>query len=334
MTSQHIAASTQEALSDDSPSRAAAQAEFFCIVCGQDSTPEREEAQVNCNVRAFSHESFWVWRCRSCGSLHARDPVDLAHYYAGYPFFDLPDDWRVRAIYAQQLRRLERAGLKRGQSLLDYGCGSGAFVRHARREGYADAVGFDEYSELFRDPAALERTYDCVLSQDVIEHVSDPHAHVDRLVGLTNPGGIVAIGTPNAEALDLSRVDEYRHALHLPYHRHILSKRAVLSSCARRGLHLRLYFPTQYANTRIPFLNSPFYRFFMKKMDDSLDCLFDPPRLAPIFAELPRALCLGLAGSYFAEETDVMFLFEKPVAEASVQSGRLGACESDGGRVA
>lgn len=315
MTTRSIVESIQAALPKDWPRSSSSQPETLCIVCGHESSAEREERQVRSNVRAYAHESFWVWRCSECRSLHARDAVDLAHYYAGYPFFELPEDWRVRAIYSRQLGRLEAAGLRHGDSLLDYGCGSGAFLRHARRAGYSEAAGFDEYSQEFREPSVLERSYDCVLSQDVIEHVPDPHAHMDTLVSLTNPGGLIAIGTPNAEALDLSRAEEYRHALHLPYHRHILSKSALLGLGARRGLRLTRYLPTQYANTRIPFLNSPFYRFFMKRMDDSLDCLFDPPQLGPLVSRLPQALYLGLVGSYFAEETDVMFLFRKPLGE-------------------
>jgi 2-polyprenyl-3-methyl-5-hydroxy-6-metoxy-1,4-benzoquinol methylase len=170
----------------------------------------------------------------------------------------MPDDWRVHALHAEQLRRLEEVGLRRGQRVLDYGCGSGAFLRHLRQNGYDGAAGYDEYSGPFGDRSVLASRYACVLCQDVIEHVAHPLTLIDQLARHTEPGGIVAIGTPNAEAIDLRYPGEYRHALHLPFHRHILSRTALIHAAERRGLRLERYYPTQYANTRMPFLNSAF----------------------------------------------------------------------------
>jgi SAM-dependent methyltransferase len=284
----------------------------YCVVCGASGAAlVSESCRVGCNVRAFSLDTFAVWRCADCQSIHALDEVDLSHYYSGYPFFALPDDWRIRAIYSNQLRRLEKAGVRREDQILDYGCGSGAFVSYLVRRGYVNARGYDEYSETFRDRSVLDARYDCVLSQDVLEHVSDPRHLIAQLARIAKPGGVIAIGTPNAEAIDLTRAEHYRHALHLPYHRHILSKAALLEIGSAQGLLFERYYPTQYANTRWPFLNSRFYRFFMQRLDDTLDCLLDPPVLGPIFARLPQALFWGLFGSLLAEETDIMIVFRR-----------------------
>ena len=113
-----------------------------CAVCGAGGRRVvAEVGDVSCNVRAYSSEHFRLWRCASCRSIHAEDDVDLAHYYAGYPFHDLPMDWRLRVAYREQLRRLEAAGLRHGNSILDYGCGSGAFLRYLRESGYAHVTG-------------------------------------------------------------------------------------------------------------------------------------------------------------------------------------------------
>jgi hypothetical protein len=50
----------------------------------------------------------------------------------------------------------------------------------------------------------------------------------------------------------------------------------------------------------------------MQALDDTLDCLLEPPPLRPMLARLPRALHLGLLGSDLAPETDVMAVFRKP----------------------
>lgn len=290
-----------------------------CAVCGSHGpSVAAETSVVTSNVRAFAHERFRLWRCRVCQSIHARDEVDLARYYAGYPFFELPLDWRLQAAYAAQLRRLEAAGLRRSDHLLDYGCGSGAFLRYLSSCGYRRAVGYDEYNPRFADASVLERRFDGVLSQDVLEHVPDPQALLDRFGRLVAPGGFIAIGTPDASAIDLGRAEHYRHTLHLPYHRHIFSRTALAASGERRGWRLERFYPTQYANTLVPFLNSRFYLFFMRTLDDTLDCLLEqPPRVGPCLARWPAALGWGLFGAYLAEETDVMAVFRTSTARAS-----------------
>ena len=80
-------------------------ASLSCNVCGLDEADaaDVETASVPSNVRAFRNESFRIWRCRSCSTIHARDDVDLEHYYTSYPFHALPVDWRLRVMYRQQL---------------------------------------------------------------------------------------------------------------------------------------------------------------------------------------------------------------------------------------
>src|SRR4051812_45345464 len=90
-----------------------------CLVCERETAANAlEQADVSSNVRLFSQETFAYWRCRHCGSIHARDEVDLARYYALYPFHELPTDWRFDAIQSRQLARLRRAGLKRSHKIL------------------------------------------------------------------------------------------------------------------------------------------------------------------------------------------------------------------------
>jgi 2-polyprenyl-3-methyl-5-hydroxy-6-metoxy-1,4-benzoquinol methylase len=283
-----------------------------CTICQARSDDEEIEAQrVRSNVRAFRHETFEVWRCAECLSLHAAEAVDLEHYYAHYPFHALTLDARLRLLYSNQRARLRRAGVQRGDTILDYGAGAGHFVRHLQAAGFPNTVGYDAYCESFRDPSALNRRYRCVVSQDVLEHVPDPNALLDTFHDLVEPDGIIAIGTPNASAIALERAERYVHALHLPYHRHIFSKPALLAAAQRRGWTLERYYPSQYANTGMPFLNSKFYSYYMKLFDDTLDALLEPPRVVPLLARLPLTLFWALFGRFLHEETDVMFVFRR-----------------------
>jgi 2-polyprenyl-3-methyl-5-hydroxy-6-metoxy-1,4-benzoquinol methylase len=283
-----------------------------CVVCARE-TPSGsvEQARVPSNVRRFSSEEFSYWRCRHCQSIHARDDVDLSHYYARYPFHDLPSDWRFNAMHARQLARLRRAGLERSHKILDYGCGSGQFVRFLRAKGYSKARGFDNYREEYKARSVLDETYDCIISQDVIEHVPSPNVLLAEFEGATEEGGIIAIGTPNASAIDLERPRDFVHAIHAPYHRHILSREALVAAGTRHGLALSRFYATMYTNTRVPFLNEAFYRYYGRLLDDTLDVAAEPVQSGALLRRLPLTLFWGLFGSFFSRHTDVMVVFRK-----------------------
>ena len=204
-----------------------------------------------------------------------------------------------------------RAGLQPDHAILDYGCGTGHFVEHLKRRGYGNAVGYDAYSERFADPEVLHRTYDCVVAQDVLEHVPAPNELLDQFALLSGPNAIIAVGTPNASAIDLTRPEPSIHALHMPYHRHILSKEALLTAGRQRGWELERFYSAEYGNTAIPFLNAPFMSFYMRVADNSIDALFEPPSLLPLATRLPITLFLGLFGCLLAREVDVMAVFRK-----------------------
>lgn len=283
-----------------------------CNICGEE-TPEdvAETAGVHSNVRAFKDETFVYFRCRSCGSLHARDDLpNLAHYYARYPFHDLPVDWRLHAMYASYLARLRHAGLERSDRILDFGCGGGHFVGYLRERGYT-AAGYDEYSEEFSDARVLDARYDCLVSQDVIEHVASPHALLEQFTQLTTETALIALGTPNAAAIDLARAQDFVHTIHAPYHRHILSDEALKRAGQQHGWKLQRFYPTMYTNTPVPFLNERFYLYYTKLTDGTLDALMEPVRGGALLLRLPETLFWGLFGRFFSRNTDVMALFRR-----------------------
>jgi SAM-dependent methyltransferase len=295
-------------------------AEFVCNVCEPPALAEAELAVVRPNIRKLKEERFAVWRCKRCGSIHAKDEVDLDRYYRDYPFFAVAMDWRLRAMYRVLLRRLTRAGVRKSSRILDYGCGSGKFVQFLKEQGYEQAGGYDAYSEKFRDPSILERKYDCVVSQDVIEHVAEPWELLRTFAGLVEPGGIIAIGTPDAAAIDLDRADDYIHALHQPFHRHILSTNALLGAGRKLGWKLERYYPTMYINTLVPFINSRFVFHYLHCFDNTIDLFFEPVHLnSPKLWSL-QTFFYGFFGYFLAPKTDVMAVFQTPSAPALAAS--------------
>lgn len=267
-------------------------------------------AAVRSNVRRFAREQFPLWRCPRCRSIHAAQPANLDEIYRDYPFASQRADWALWCAHHTLLRRLRRAGVRPGDRVLDFGCGSGLLVDFLRTHGYR-AEGYDPYSTRHADQGVLARPFRAVLAQDVVEHDEDPRSIFRQLNDILQPGGVALLGTPCADGIDLDDPERFVHQLHQPFHRHIFS-RAALDACAREvgWLPAKLY-TTPYTN--MPLLSLPLMHHVMDRADGTLESLFDrrPDRG---FWLSPRTWYL-LAGGYFlCNDADVQAVFRKRIS--------------------
>ncbi|MEE9294108.1 MAG: class I SAM-dependent methyltransferase [Phycisphaerae bacterium] len=284
-----------------------------CNLCSDPDTLDHssEVATIASNVRKFKSERFTVWRCRSCRSIHARDAVDLDRYYAGYPFHRQRLDWKLRAVYRSIIRRLKRAGVSRDHHILDYGCGSGHLVTFLKSKGYLNAAGYDAYSENFWDPAVLEGKYLCIIAQDLIEHVDDPRSILRTFDDLAQPGAVIFIGTPNADAIDLDHAERHIHTLHQPFHTHMFSKDALVQAGGRIGWALDKIYMTNYTNTLVPCLNLRFGLHYAACFDNTIDLAFERFHISRKLLS-PRSLYLAFFGYFRPPQADITAVFRKP----------------------
>jgi len=200
-----------------------------CCFCASktDLKISQDHAYLRCNVRQFNHHFFTVWRCLGCRSLHCLEAIDFTEYYANYPIRRQKYNFFSKKIFKKRFKILSKAGLKKGDTLLDYGCGSGYFVHFARSLGIM-AEGYDpNSSEEFSDINVLNKKYDFVVSQDVVEHDENPNAFIKTLKQYVKLGGILVLGTPNADKIDLDDPLAPLDAIHVPYHRHIYSQKQL-----------------------------------------------------------------------------------------------------------
>jgi 2-polyprenyl-3-methyl-5-hydroxy-6-metoxy-1,4-benzoquinol methylase len=290
--------------------------QHVCVVCSAEglAVQDCEVTQVRSNVRRFRDQQFAVWRCPRCRSLHARDAVSLDFYYRDYPRFGPEQDAAAVPAYRGQLRRLERAGVTREHHILDYGCGQGGFVRFLQARGFRHVVGYDAYVEAYNDASALRRRYDCVFSQDVLEHVEDPLSLLSQFSGWCKPSGLIVIGTPEASAIDLARAEDFVHPLHMPYHRHIWSAQALRSAAQRLGWELAQYYPTMYGNVLEPGQSTRFCLHYLRSHDDCIDVLTEPLNLRSWKLYTPVSAFWFFFGYFFDRRTDVTFVFRAPAS--------------------
>ena len=286
-----------------------------CDVCNVCDAPgnyadAKDVAQVACNVRAFGNEVFTFWRCSNCQSLHCREDVDLDRYYRAYPVKSHTFDFWARAAYGNLLRRLSRSGLRPGMSVLDFGCGPGLLVRFLSERGFSSVKGYDAHVSEFSDKGTLAQVYDCVISQDVIEHSEDPRQFLLDLVKVLKPGGFLAIGTPNAAEIDLAKAELFSLSLHPPYHRHLLSEQALLAIAEGIGFEPLARYHRFYYDTLWPTVNYRFLRGYVRRAGNVLDVAFEPPRVGLVLSS-PMLWVHALFGYFYPPRSEMMVLFRR-----------------------
>jgi SAM-dependent methyltransferase len=180
--------------------------------------------------------------------------------------------------------------------------------------GFADVAGYDAYSSRYNGPGVLERQYDVVIAQDVIEHVEDPAAVLKQLAACTKAGGILCIGTPRADDIDLSDVERSIHSVHQPYHLHILSERAIQLFSGQLGITIEALYRRHSCDTPYPFVNWRFLKAYLAAGDDTLDAGFDPPKLSK-FLRAPQLVLLGLFGYLVPPTSEMIVLMRKPITK-------------------
>jgi 2-polyprenyl-3-methyl-5-hydroxy-6-metoxy-1,4-benzoquinol methylase len=188
-----------------------------CNLCGSTDT------QPFCPSNGLS-----LVQCQNCGLVYVSPRPDPAELYAlyGETYFQndesgvvgysnyIADEANIRRTAGRRLARLER--YVRPGRLLDIGCAVGFFLDEARQRGWAveglDVSNFaveyarqrfnldaraGSFTELDHEPGA----YDLVTMWDVIEHVPDPKAYIERAAALLRQGGVLALATPDIDSL-------------------------------------------------------------------------------------------------------------------------------------
>ena len=77
---------------------------------------------------------------------------------------------------------LKKQGVRKTDSILDYGCGAGVFLDFLREEGFENLFGYDAFIPKYADASVLNRQFDIVTSYDVIEHVENPVDYLQTLI--------------------------------------------------------------------------------------------------------------------------------------------------------
>jgi SAM-dependent methyltransferase len=209
-----------------------------CPLCRQAAT---DLWTVDDRNRAVTDEDFTYMRCSVCAAISLRDPpADLGRYYPDdyYPLQSTAELEHHAPSEQHKVDLLLSAGGAPGP-LTEIGPGQGVFAFAAKRAGFivtgiemdakavahlSSVVGVDAVQSVEPHVAlAALPPQGAVALWHVIEHLRDPWALVSAAAAVLEPGGLLALSTPNPESLGarvLGRrwphVDAPRHLFLLP----------------------------------------------------------------------------------------------------------------------
>jgi 2-polyprenyl-3-methyl-5-hydroxy-6-metoxy-1,4-benzoquinol methylase len=197
----------------------------FCPVCGS--------AEISILFTAKDHmvsgQSFPVAGCIQCKARFTQDVPDesaIGPFYKSESYISHTDTRKglvnrlyhiVRNHTLQAKRKAMRKALGRDKgSILDYGCGTGAFLGVMKDAGWTVA-GIEPDADARRiamaahgvepaEPGALkdmpDASFDIVTLWHVLEHVYDLHDTLQHLHRVLKPGGHLFIAVPNYTSAD------------------------------------------------------------------------------------------------------------------------------------
>jgi SAM-dependent methyltransferase len=181
-------------------------------------------------------------RCQECGHLQVDPMPEVASLYeeAESSAYE-EEEAGQRATALGVLERIER--FSRGR-LLDYGCWVGFLASEAARRGWA-VVGVEPSrwaAERARSRGvdvvdSPDGPFDAIVLGDVIEHLPDPGAELDRLGALLGPGGVIWIATPDAGSR-VARLLGPRWWSVIPTHLHLFNRRSLTRLLERHGFEV------------------------------------------------------------------------------------------------
>lgn len=184
-------------------------------------TPRR---QVHSGPVLDDVNGYQVIECVACGFRHITpipspeelEPAYRDQYYSvEKPLYierfreDL-DWWNL--VYGERYDTLEALLAPERRNILDVGAGPGFFLLHGVERGWqatgvepataaaahCRSIGVTVIERFFTDDLVPELgTFDAVHMSEVLEHIPDPKAMLQRVHRVLSPGGIISIAIPN-----------------------------------------------------------------------------------------------------------------------------------------
>ncbi|WP_425389672.1 class I SAM-dependent methyltransferase [Ekhidna sp.] len=216
---------------------------------------------IICDDHSVSKESFALVKCMKCQLVFTNPrpkPEHLHKYYESNQYISHTDRANslinlvykiVRKYTLRKKLQLVAKYARDNKSLLDYGCGTGDFLRTCRDNNW-QAYGYEPDTKA-RD-IAMQKNDQAVVGSlsdlkpgvqiitcwHVLEHVSDLKNTVKTLKNKLNDGGYLILALPNHQSYDANYYQEFWAAYDVPRHLYHFDQHAIKSFASKHKLKL------------------------------------------------------------------------------------------------
>lgn len=212
-----------------------------CPVCKSEAI----KPELKATDHTVSKEEFSIWHCNNCTARFTQDvPAqdDIGGYYASAGYISHSDTKegvinnlyhlvRKRTLAAKKKLVMRETGVSRG-TILDIGCGTGAFLDTMNKAGWMttglepDAAARIKAVALYGinplEPGKLfelvPASYNAITMWHVLEHVHQLHEYISRIETLLAEKGKLFIAVPNYTSKDAEIYKEHWAAYDVPRH--------------------------------------------------------------------------------------------------------------------
>ena len=215
----------------------------------------------------------------------------------------------IAILYSMAKKQMHRKKLKwmsrylnHNSVVLDYGCGTGDFVKYLRAKSIM-AYGYDPNIKFnFKSPNYLtnksnwaENKYDIIFLWHVLEHTHNPFILLKSLKKSLNTNGKIFIAIPNFKSFDSKYYRKYWAGYDLPRHLWHFSRKSICQIAEQnnfkiykeKSLYLDAVYVSflseKYKSSRFPFLQGSIigfisiFRSFFTKESSSFLFVFNKP---------------------------------------------------------
>ncbi len=224
--------------------------------------------QVIAKSRDFEYRScaneFEYIRCCNCNLVYLRNRPDISSLNIIYPSNYKPHQFekrlgkfisKIRDMVQKNKVRIVKEFASINSFIIDVGCGDAKLLKLLRDYGHAswrlcgvdisqesvDAVeklGLKAYLGRFESLDWTDDSPDIIIMNQVIEHLEDPHAVVQKAYKLLKPGGYFIIETPSLDGWDAKLFGrKYWGGWHTPRHWTLYSEETLSYLFQKVGFH-------------------------------------------------------------------------------------------------
>lgn len=197
---------------------------------------------LSCKDHTVSHETFQLQQCTACGFVLTNprpNGSDLPKYYQSENYISHSEKKSGLVNQAYRIARrftlawkynvvLQHSNTK-PTTILDYGCGTGAFLRKCL-DNKISAAGIEPSSEartiatrntqapVYPDLSSVYDSYNVITLWHVLEHVPDLHETLEKLKTVLQQNGTMFIAVPNLQSHDAKKYRENWAGYDVPRH--------------------------------------------------------------------------------------------------------------------